>query len=378
PFTEPVSYTEIFERGIDPDINDPSIVHPHSKVPDTWPTLSEILEYSEKCKTRIRKHLRDHESGAVPTSGPLARILWMSYEHYAMHLETFLYMLVQSPNCLPPKGIQAPVHLFRKHTSPVKPIAPATLRPISFPQGATSLSIGHNDAENDDNARTNIANHEFGWDNEHPLRNIQIPPQILSNTIKVQSRKVTIGEYAAFLSTTPSPNPSLIPSSWTPTSGTYTVKTVFGPVPYTRVLNWPANVSYDQAAAYAKYISTKTGKLHRLPTEPELTCDRLHNQPTTTGNYGFRAWTPRDVSDADGVVGDGWEWTQTCMDAHEGYVKSLVYPGYTSDFFDGKHNVLIGASWATAPRLTRGTFRNWYQRGYTYVFAGFRLVVEDA
>ncbi|ORY36723.1 hypothetical protein BCR33DRAFT_721934 [Rhizoclosmatium globosum] len=333
PFTEPVSYTEIFERGIDPDINDPSIVHPHSKVPDTWPTLSEILEYSEKCKTRIRKHLRDHESGAVPASGPLARILWMSYEHYAMHLETFLYML-------------APVHLFRKHTSPVKPIASATLRPISFPQDATSLSIGHNDAENDDKA--------------------------------LQSRKVTIGEYAAFLSTTPSPNPSLIPSSWTPTSGTYTVKTVFGPVPYTRVLNWPANVSYDQAAAYAKYISTKTGKLHRLPTEPELTCDRLHNQPTTTGNYGFRAWTPRDVSDADGVVGDGWEWTQTCMDAHEGYVKSLVYPGYTSDFFDGKHNVLIGASWATAPRLTRGTFRNWYQRGYTYVFAGFRLVVEDA
>ena len=50
------------------------------------------------------------------------------------------------------------------------------------------------------------------------------------------------------------------------------------------------------------------------------------------------------------------------------------YPGYSADFFDGKHYVLKGASWATADDLVRPSFRNWFQAHYPYVFAKFRCV----
>jgi formylglycine-generating enzyme required for sulfatase activity len=52
------------------------------------------------------------------------------------------------------------------------------------------------------------------------------------------------------------------------------------------------------------------------------------------------------------------------------------YPDYSADFFDGKHFVLKGASWATDSELLRPSFRNWYQAHYPYVFAKFRCVAD--
>lgn len=52
-----------------------------------------------------------------------------------------------------------------------------------------------------------------------------------------------------------------------------------------------------------------------------------------------------------------------------------LYPGYTADFFDGKHNVVLGGSWATHPRIAgRKSFVNWYQRKYPYAWVGARVV----
>ena len=52
------------------------------------------------------------------------------------------------------------------------------------------------------------------------------------------------------------------------------------------------------------------------------------------------------------------------------------YEGYSADFFDGKHYVLKGGSWATADALVRPSFRNWFQAHYPYVFAKFRCVAD--
>jgi hypothetical protein len=41
---------------------------------------------------------------------------------------------------------------------------------------------------------------------------------------------------------------------------------------------------------------------------------------------------------------------------------------------DGKHNILVGGSWATVPRIAlRSTFRNYYHKRYPFLFAKFRL-----
>jgi formylglycine-generating enzyme required for sulfatase activity len=100
-----------------------------------------------------------------------------------------------------------------------------------------------------------------------------------------------------------------------------------------------------------------------------------HNLPKKVPNIGFKDWTPTAVNNKEvQFLGDNWEWTETIWDKYEGFQASTIYPGYSADFFDGKHRVVLGGSWATHPRISeRTTFRNWYQSGYPYVFSGFRL-----
>ena len=52
------------------------------------------------------------------------------------------------------------------------------------------------------------------------------------------------------------------------------------------------------------------------------------------------------------------------------------YPGYSANFFDGKHYVMKGASPATPPELIRRSFRNWFRASYPYAYATFRCVQD--
>jgi formylglycine-generating enzyme required for sulfatase activity len=44
-----------------------------------------------------------------------------------------------------------------------------------------------------------------------------------------------------------------------------------------------------------------------------------------------------------GSNGGVWEWTSTPFDAHEGMVPTGLFPGYSTDFFDTKHHVVVGS-----------------------------------
>lgn len=63
-------------------VEDPSICHPHSKVPDQWPSFSEVIEYRDKVRQKAK---RIFESPNPSTR--LIRALNMTYEHEAMHTE---------------------------------------------------------------------------------------------------------------------------------------------------------------------------------------------------------------------------------------------------------------------------------------------------
>jgi len=97
-------------------------------------------------------------------------------------------------------------------------------------------------------------------------------------------------------------------------------------------------------------------------------------------NVGLRNWHPLPVTGyttlgGQADIGGVWEWTSSVLEKHEGFEPMKLYPGYTADFFDGKHNIVLGGSWATHPRLAgRKSFVNWYQRNYPFVWAGARLV----
>jgi L-histidine Nalpha-methyltransferase / hercynylcysteine S-oxide synthase len=361
-YTEPTEYVDIFERGIDPDMDDPSICNPHSEVPvnpEDWPKLDAIIEYSHRVRQRVRSLMQDCATGKRHMTKRLGRIIWLTHEHEAMHLETLLYMLVQSPNIHTPSGVKATSWDIHATTT----LSNAPLHMVH----AGSVTVGHDDIERLDDDQDLTPGNEFGWDNENPKR------QVAVNSFKIQSRPVTNGEYYTYLKE--SDLLDKMPCSWLRSEdGQLMVKTVFGPCPLEAAADWPVSVSGYQAEAYA------ASKGMRLPTEHELIHFReqyQHHKDVKAPNIGFSNWHPTNVDNNNiHLLGDVWEWTSSVWDTHDGFETSIVYPGYSADFFDGKHNVVLGGSWATLPIMAeRRSFRNWYQRAYPYVFAGFRCAV---
>lgn len=74
-------------------------------------------------------------------------------------------------------------------------------------------------------------------------------------------------------------------------------------------------------------------------------------------NVALRHWHPTSVRTRDAELrgradtGGAWEWTATVLAPLPGFAPMPEYPEYTADFFDGKHNIVLGASWATHPRI---------------------------
>lgn len=101
PPCEPSHYPSIFERGIDPDVDNPEHCHSHSDIPDEWPPLEEILQYQTAVRNKIEKICK---SAHIPRD--IGRALWIGFEHEIMHLETLLYMLLQSDRTLPPTTVK--------------------------------------------------------------------------------------------------------------------------------------------------------------------------------------------------------------------------------------------------------------------------------
>ena len=46
-------------------------------------------------------------------------------------------------------------------------------------------------------------------------------------------------------------------------------------------------------------------------------------------------------NDGRGSNGGVWEWSSTLLDTHDGFEGTTIFPGYSSDFFDGKHQVVV-------------------------------------
>ncbi|KAJ1799506.1 hypothetical protein LPJ59_001782 [Coemansia sp. RSA 2399] len=451
PLTEPAIYAQWFERGIDPNIKSKAVSHSHSEIPDHWPDVDDIVAYRDRVHSRILRWLEKYEkcNGAVPAND--ARHVWMAFEHQAMHIETFFYMVLQ----MPPSDIQSPANVRFRSLEERVPVG----QWMRY-SGGKDIAFGlANDDEQSLNEKSLSPNHVFGWDNEGPQTRTNIEP------FSIQSRPITNQEYSEFLSALASRKDiscsrisDLVPCSWvnitsrsnnsTPLAVEYGVRTVVGApsIVNSEAALWPVFVSHKQADAYAKW----RGK--RLPSEAEWThasrsfhiasalstnritsdglsaCESaiawseqqpidayleklLAEQNTTLeeqvmqqpfdmhipcdSNIGFAHWHPTPVSNeipgqdnasralpGATFVGNGWEWTATMFHPYDGFKASPMYPGYSADFFDPEdkpdaetaHYVVKGGSYATHPRIAqRQTFRNWYQRGYPYVLATFRL-----
>ena len=373
-------FDDLFSRGIDPDVDDPSRCHDHPDVPDRWPPVREVIQYRDRVRAAVLESV-DTALDREPTDPMDAggRIFSMIIEHEEMHQETLLYMMQRLA--------------FPRKVRPawLPPYAPAAGRPggrVAVASGTAVLGAA-------------IDELLFGWDNEFPRADMLVPAFHMDVT------PVTNAQFLAFVEDGGYRRPDYWladdwswigreaqrhPVVWERRDGKLLYRTMFDLLPLETVFDWPVYTSLAEARAYARWRGG------RLPTEPEFHRAAYGTRegaarpvPWGTGataerhgNFDFARWAPGPVgSHPDGasawgvhdLVGDGWEWTAPAFAGFPGFEANLPdYPGYSADFFDGKHYVLKGASWATARGLVRPSFRNWFHARYPYVFAKFRCV----
>jgi len=207
----------------------------------------------------------------------------------------------------------------------------------------------------------------FGWDNEFERHAVDVP------AFRISRFKITNGEYLDYVRSGAAP-----PHFWRArnTAGDtgWGLQAMFGEIPLP--LDWPVFVTHAEAEAYARWRGAA------LPSEPQF---HRAAEAATPVNANFERWDPVPVDvpsppSKHGVaqtLGNGWEWTSSVFAPFPGFEPFPFYPGYSADFFDGKHYVMKGGSPRTADCFLRSSFRNWFRADYPYVYAGFRIV-EDA
>lgn len=241
----------------------------------------------------------------------------MMTEHRLMHFETLSYMFQQLP------------HDLKIRREAVLPQIATTRTPrawVPVPAGRASLGKRRDDPS-------------FAWDNEYEAHEVDVP------AFQVDSRPVSNADYLEMVRA----RGVRPPIFWTGGPDRWFFRDFFEDRPLDP--DEPVWVSHAEAIAYARWRGA------RLMTEAEW-----HRAAETGGDR---------IVELDE---NGWEWTSTAFAPFAGFAIDPLYPGYSKDFFDGKHFVMKGAAPTTPARLRRKSFRNWFQAHYPYVHAKFRCV----
>jgi ergothioneine biosynthesis protein EgtB len=240
----------------------------------------------------------------------------------------------------------------------------------------------------------------FGWDNEFEAHVAAVPE------FMIDRYKVTNGQFVKFLEDGGYNHRALWaeagwewktsqgishPAFWARRGDKWAWRSMFDEIPLP--LDWPVYASHAEASAYARWAG------RRLPTEAQwhraaYGAHGLHEREYPWGDEQPGAWIRYPLSDAwdpapvnagalpasgfgvEGLLANGWEWTATEFAPFPGFRPFPCYPGYSAQFFDGKHYVLKGGSVRTASCMLRRSFRNWFQPHYQYVYAGFRCASD--
>ena len=349
-----------------------------SDQPSDWPSIDAVHGYVARIRAALDEKLSD---GSLESYGQgrdgfrLDTLLNVAIEHRLMHVETLAYMLHQLP--LDRKIPQAdPPHLVA---------APVTPRMIQIPAGVATLGLSRGSGS-------------FGWDNEYEEHTTHVP------AFEIDQYEVTNRQYLNFLAAGgyetrafwsdddwnwKTTHAVSHPVFWTKAADGWLSRTMFQDVPLP--LDWPVYVSHAEAVAYARWASKSLPteeQWHRAAYATKDGSERIYpwgsGKPNASfGNFDFSHWNPTPVNarplgssafNVHDMLGNGWEWTSTVFAPFPGFELFPFYPGYSADFFDGKHFVMKGGSPRTAACMLRSTFRNWFQAHYQYVYAGFRCV----
>lgn len=343
--------TQFFSRGMDPADEAAAAANTVA----AWPERARVADYAAAVDALMVSAC----AGQAPT-----QLLLICNEHEQMHQETLIYMFHQLPHELK----RPPANWRGGSPSADAPEAPP--RWLEVAAGPVTLGV---DSAADD----------YSWDNERPAHSEA------TGYFQIRSSKLSNGEFLEFVAAggyaAPEYWPGGLPAKrhppfWVADGKGWKIRGLFRDE--TLPLGEPVFVSHDEARAFLRWRGW------RLPTEAEWQrAALLHGAAPDArrDDFDFSRLSPAAATGErlaelnSGKIpfwGGGWEWTATPFAGFPGFVPQPNYPGYSADFFDGRHFVLKGASPVTAAGLVRPSFRNWFYPDYPYAYTAIRPVRE--
>ena len=364
-------YESMFAVGVD-EMNWDDMDKSHY----AWPKVSEIKAYRNTVREKI-----DTLISTLPLSLPISQedpmwIILMGIEHERIHMETSSVLHRQ----LPIEYIKDNGYFPRCNEVNEAPLNEM----ICIEGGNIILGKEKN-------------HHLYGWDNEYGKKEVEV------SSFKASKFLVSNGEFLHFVNDKGYENESFwdeegldflkrkevsSPVFWiAQDKAAYKYRAMLEEMDMP--LNWPVDVNYLEAKAFCKWKSAKEGKVYRLLTEAEW--HRLYQRAgikdlplfdDRKANVNFRYWassSPVDsfaFGDVYDVMGNVWQWTESHMDAYEGFEVHPAYDDFSVPTFDGKHNLLKGGSWASTGNELMKHSRYAFRRHF-YQHAGFRYVIGN-
>jgi 5-histidylcysteine sulfoxide synthase len=365
---EPINseYETLFEIGVDPETPTELNTAIQGLI---WPNVEEVWQYRDKIREAIAKAIQTTAFRLpIDRQHPFWALL-MGIEHSRIHFETSSMLLRQLPvdRLKRPQGWNyAPSNKEVPHNE---------MRLI--PGGVVKLG-----KLQDDNT--------YGWDSEYGDRTVEVKPFLASKYL------ITNGEFLEFVQEDGYNNSDYWnaeswawkqlykvqhPKFWILLRNRYSYRATFDEIDLP--LDWPVEVNYYEAIAFCRWKGSEI----RLITEAEWNQALIYseeNRLSTNHNLNLEFISPSSVgmfkpkNHASGLYdlrGNVWEWLEETFNPLPGFEPHPLYLDQAEPFFDGKHQMMLGGSWATNGSMALPSYRNWF-RPYFYQHAGFRIAQD--
>ena len=355
-------YETLFEIGVDPET--PAELEAAIQGVN-WPETQKVWEYRDKARAEITAVIHQTPLDLpIHQQHPLWALL-MGIEHSRIHLETSSMLLRQ----LPTENLKRPQEW--NYAPTIQEIPHNPMREISG--GVVKLGKSQDDLT-------------FGWDSEYGNLEVEVKPFLASQYL------ITNGEFLEFVQAGGYNNVNYWnaaswewkqsyniqhPKFWIHQENNYRYRATFDELDLP--LDWPVEVNHYEAIAFCQW----KGKNTRLMTEAEWhQALKISENSSLENNYNlnlqFVSPTPVGMfsdnhqSGISDLRGNVWEWLGETFKPLPGFQTHHLYEDQSAPFFDDKHFMMLGGSWATNGTMALPCYRNWF-RPYFYQHVGFRV-----
>lgn len=358
-------YEKLYEMGVDPDTPD-QLQEAIASI--QWHDVKALWAYRHQARNKVIEIIEKTPLDLPITPESQWWAIIMGIEHQRIHIETSSMLIRQLPTELVTKP--SSWHYAESKGKPTEN------EMITVKGGMVTLG-------NPENA------YLYGWDVDFGTK------EVIVNDFAVSKYPITNYEFLQFVKAGGYQNPDYWqeegwqwlqtnqvkhPKFWIKDNDTYRYRLIFDEMDLP--LDFPVEVNHHEAIAFCAYYSQQTGQKYTLMTEAQWhLASQKENDDDDNYNLNLRYISPTPVGSLEtaksdeGIYdlrGNVWEWLADIFTPLTGFQPHYLYHDYSAPFFDNRHYILKGGSYATNGYEATIYYRNWF-RPHFFQHAGFRI-----